>query len=185
MRLTFRVDDEVPVSAEAVAELALPCDRVEPINLWLETPVGDGAWTAACRVALIGRDRCPVVGELRIYPTEPGFTGKRAPGTWSAEYRGIAAPVPPRGVTGGLLKEIKVSAIIRQLDSAVALTAAQHPEFDTMWPRWKGLPLRRHPPRKKRHSTRGRKPHPAWFLATVAKQYVHALTSQHSTGSRT
>ena len=180
MRLIFRVDDQIPVPARTATELALPRDRSEAVNLWLEMPLGGGAWTAAYRVVLTGtdRERCPVIGEVRIFPTEPDFTS-RAPGEWSAEYRGIAAPVPARGVTGGLLKEIKASTIIRQLDAAVALTAAQHPELETIWPRWKGQPLGRRQLRKKRHSGRGRKPHPPWFLATVAKHYVHALRVAH------
>ncbi len=81
-------------------------------DAWYEIPV-DENWTASFRLATqAGR---PVVGELRIFPTnernEPGVDYN--PGEWDAEYLGSEAPVPVGG-----LKATKVrKAPFRALDS--------------------------------------------------------------------
>jgi len=171
-------DQERRVTKRVRQELALAPGPVRPMDLWLEVRLADGNWTVAYRIVLTQWGSLPRIGEMRIFPTERGFKS-RALGTWSAEYKGIASAVPGRGLSSGLLKEIKISLVSRQLEEAVSLAAVQHPEFVGMWPKYKGALLGQRAPRKEKRSKRGRRPLPSCFLATIAKVYVEALSVEH------
>ena len=73
-------------------------------NAWVVRHLNDG-WTAAYRLVI--QDGAFVVGELRIYPTEPVATGGRrySPGDWSGIWRGLDATVPRAGLTTTLARE--------------------------------------------------------------------------------
>jgi hypothetical protein len=140
------------------------------VNLWIEVPLTKG-WTAAYRIAITAKG-APVLAELRAFPSEQRKS--RAPGTWSAERRGIAATVPKGGLRAGAMKALRPARVLQQLDAALATAVEQHPDLMAAWPKWRGTRLGQRPERKPRQR-RGRKPHSDVFLATVAKQYSDAL----------
>jgi hypothetical protein len=150
-------------------------DVAKVSDLWMELPIGN-EWTVAYRL-VIQKDGELVVGELRVFPSEPTFSS-RSPGTWSGDFKGIAAVVPRHGLRGGIMKAIKPSVVTQQLDAVLASARTQHPGMESLWPKWKGAPLgvrNRMTPHRK--AGVGRKPHSELFLATIAQQYVEALTS--------
>lgn len=155
-------------------DLRVALELGRSVNLWIETPLRRRTWTAAYRLALTGPKHVPVIAELRIFPREKN---SKSAGTWSAERKGIAAVVPQGGVQGALLKEIKISSVLRQLDDVIAQTATEHPEFVARWPMWQGQLLGRRPAKTSSGNAvrRGRPPLEDWRLAEIAKEYVHAI----------
>jgi transposase-like protein len=132
------------------------------LDAWFETPIDDGRWVIAYRV-LVPSDLSPRLAELRIFPA--GRKGaKRSPGTWS----GDAKHVPDKGLTGAVLKKVRLSLPAQKL----AAIFADSPDLLTMG--LGGLVRSEKkppavPPR------RGRKPHTDEFLERVANEYMEAM----------
>jgi hypothetical protein len=76
---------------------------VDVTDTVLEQKIGDN-WVAFYRI--VNQNGAPVVGEVRIFPSEP--QGERPIGTWSGEVRGTAASVPLGGITGRLLRRVRI-----------------------------------------------------------------------------
>lgn len=129
---------------------------------WVETPLGPG-WIAAYR--LVPQRGMPVVAELRIFPAESGRP--RQPGRWSGEFLGVAARVPPGGLTTRLLRTVRVGGYRRFAGRVVRETRAKWPEFgaDELGP------LRE----PKDQPRRGRPSRPRAFFAEIARDYVRSI----------
>src|SRR5262245_40279635 len=92
-----------------------PDGKVAVLEVWREVSVGPG-WMAALR--LLPRPGRVIVGEVRLFPDERPFPGRHV-GRWSAEYLGVAAPCPPGGVTGRLLRRLPLQAVLRDLPKVI------------------------------------------------------------------
>src|SRR5688572_7448137 len=78
-----------------------PAERTVSVTAcWLEAPI-DRQWTVAYR--LLVQDGIPVIGELRIFPTEK--LENRLPGEWSASLLGVEAKAHPGGITTGVIEK--------------------------------------------------------------------------------
>ena len=93
-------------------------------NTWVMRPLND-AWTAAYRLVI--QDGAFVVGELRIYPTEPlGYS----PGDWSGIWRGMDATVPDGGLTATLAREgAKMKPSLTASRGILRSLKKRYPEF--------------------------------------------------------
>jgi hypothetical protein len=81
---------------------------VSVTDAWLEAPLAPG-WTVAYRLVVQGL--AVVVGEVRVFPHEPGRGA--APGLWTAEVLGARATAPPGGLTARLLRRLTIGAHYR------------------------------------------------------------------------
>lgn len=124
-------------------------------SLWIEDSTSVPGWTMAYQIfEQAGR---PVIGEVRIFPSEPG---RQEHGVWS----GAAALVPTGGLTLRLLKRVPLAAQARHVDAVFAelrkLVGASP------------APRRPAPASGVR---RGRKGRPDVFYAQLADDYLKAL----------
>lgn len=95
-----RIDSGITRCSACNSEIA-----PQPVEeAWLEVPLPGGEWVAAYR--LMPEEGRHVVGELRVFPNEPG---RPRLGRWSAERLGIHAPIPRGGLGARLLRNVKVS----------------------------------------------------------------------------
>lgn len=73
-------------------------------NLWVVTDLSE-SWRVAYRI--VGQGGRAVVGEVRVYPRE----GQRfEPGSWSGEWMGARATVPPGGLTASIVHRVRLGA---------------------------------------------------------------------------
>jgi hypothetical protein len=168
------------------------CDSWDPgvyqPTLWVEVTVAPG-WVAAYRLVRDGGR--PVVGELRLFPAEPEQAlaqrpdeclrfwdhwwprRPRAAGLWvRGELLGRLAPVPRGGLTGRVLRRVRVGAYIRALSGwrpprefLPGWQAAADDAAATMRPTSHALDGLR----------RGRPPRPDVVYARVAAAYVELV----------
>jgi hypothetical protein len=132
-------------------------------DFWIEAPVDD-YWTVAFRL-VSDEELHPVVGEIRIFPSEP----KREPGRWSAEVHGVEANVPSGGITARLLRNVRfgvAEAKIRELMLWLEDKFAGMDNDPDILEQTSFLPAH-----SVRRSTRGRKPQPDLFYAQLAYDY--------------
>jgi hypothetical protein len=156
-------------------------------DLWVEEEIGDG-WTAAFRVfEQAGR---LVVGELRVFPTEPDEgnpqasaypdTGVRPAGHWSADQLGDrSATVPDGGLTARKLRDVRLEAV--RVNARELLARARLEEgapVDELFAPGGLLAERRIDSATFDRSARGRRAaHDDAFLANVAAVYVALVRS--------
>jgi hypothetical protein len=76
-------------------------------DLWVLETI-EKTWQAAYRIGV--QDGSPIVAEVRLYPAEPDAVA----GEWSGVWRGLAAPVPPGGLTARLLRKVKLGAHVTE-----------------------------------------------------------------------
>src|SRR5262245_48223012 len=96
--------EELRVSAEPLTARDQRLHRAVNVSDTLyERRIGDD-WVAFYRI--VNQGGVPVVGEVRVYPSEPH--GSRPPGMWSGEVRGSKASVPLGGITGRLLRRVRI-----------------------------------------------------------------------------
>lgn len=73
-------------------------------QVWLEVPMGDGAWVAAARFVI--HEGQPVVAEVRVFPNTRAWHNE--PGEWDAEVLGVAASAPQGGLSARLLRRVRL-----------------------------------------------------------------------------
>jgi hypothetical protein len=141
---------------------------VSATDACVEVPIND-RWTAA--YFLVEQDGRPVIGELRIFPTEVPAEPLRGrpPGTWSGHALGMKAPVPRGGLSARLLRGVKVGyyfkAELRGRRAAAlpsGLRVFHRPRHPTASPRSEA-------------SRRGRPPRPDEELIPIAAAYADAV----------
>jgi hypothetical protein len=115
--------------------------------VWLEAPITDD-WTGAYRLLI--QDGMPVIGEVRIFPTEN--TKGRQPGEWSIAKLGNLAIVPKGGLTISLLREVKLGIVRTKIAAALELFRQRVPELLVVI----HFVPRESKPEKKRNEKRGR-----------------------------
>ena len=137
---------------------------VEICEDWVETPLGDD-WVVAVRI--LPQDGQPVVGELRVFPSEPGRPVYG--GRWSAEVLGDKAKVPRGGLTARLLREVRIGESLRFFTSGFRDRHKSWLELIGIWPQGRrGYTL----PSTRNVSRLGRRGKPDIFYANIAKDYV-------------
>ena len=79
-------------------------------ELWVESPLDD-RWVVAYRIAI--QQGRAVISEVRVFPAE---ALPRPPGRWSgAGWKGMDAPVPPRGLSTRLLRRVRLGHDVHSL----------------------------------------------------------------------
>jgi hypothetical protein len=117
--LRLSEDSEVEIAACPSCQTVLP--RRWRRGIWIEVPVG-GGWVAAYRL-VIKADRA-VLAEARLFPRErdPRREAHRPAGRWSER----GALVPPAGMPGTILKELRLVDPIAVLPRATQNWEASH-----------------------------------------------------------
>ena len=90
-----------PITPAEAAAFNVPRDATVR-ELWIEDAIDGGPWMLAARV-MPDANGNPIIGELRVFPKESRRPTDR-PGQWSAQARGIAAPVPRGGLPATILR---------------------------------------------------------------------------------
>jgi hypothetical protein len=136
------------------------------LETWIEVPVG--AWIVAYR--LVNDQGVPVVGEVRMFPAEPGRPG---PGQWSGELLGPEARVPRGGITARVLRRVRVRAYLTRMSEVVRQLRVEAPAWA---PRYGWAVIDPTAPGAARPGARrGPKGRPDSFYAEVAREYVKAV----------
>jgi hypothetical protein len=135
-------------------------------DTWIESPLGKD-WVVAYRI--LAQGGAPVVGEVRIFPTE---TKRRHPGQWSAEFLGARASAPPGGLTSRLLRRVRLGANLKEAGKIIKWWYESHPEAIAPLTE-RGLVAA-----PRRPTGRGRKGHPDLFYALLADEYVAAVQAR-------
>jgi hypothetical protein len=141
---------------------------VKARDTWIEVPLGT-AWVVAYRI--VGDRGRPVVGEVRIFPAEPG---RPAGGHWSGEILGTRAPVPPGGITARLLRGFRVRAYLRVMAELIQQLRKEDPEDARVYG-WSPEPPEPRVGLGGSQSRRGPKGRPDVFYADIARAYVQAI----------
>lgn len=129
------------------------------LNVWLEQPL-DARWMAAFRLVRGGTGRLRV-GEVRIFPIEPG--GAAPGGEWSGSWLGIEADAPRRGLTKQVLNRARPHLWLQEAEKRLPIKLRQL--FESQPPETDSAP---------KSDTRGRPRMPDAELARVAELYVSA-----------
>lgn len=136
-------------------------------DLWLEVPIGRGAWLAAYR--LLPQNGTPVIAEVRLFPNQ---RADGVAGSWLGELLGTRATVPPGGVTHGLLRELRVGALAKVMGKIFDNIRKQPGAEEEMLTKYG---ITDSPPTVLPGGRRGRKPFPDAFYARIARSYVDAF----------
>lgn len=166
----YEAPARVPRALLARARLhrgAHPVTWVFRRDLWVRRVVAD-RWVAALRIVVSGgRLR---VGEVRLYPHEPG-TGGTIRDWWSADLFGCHAETPRQGLTKRILRQVPLH------DWAAYARAVVASHRTAAWVREFGLAtlIPRETARR-----RGRPTLPAAWYAEVARAYVAAVARGES-----
>ena len=156
-------------------ELKSVCERygigtVKTGEYWVEFPL-DEQWIAACR--MFAQDGQPVVGELRIFPSET--SRPVCGGRWSAEILGDMAKVPPGGLTARLLRKVRIGGHVQHFTKSLKDSIFGWERIK--WQRWPPVRAGFVPPVDRNIRRLGRKGKPDLFYAKIAKVYVSWLQS--------
>lgn len=89
------------------------------LETWYVYPLTD-QWTAAFR--LVPQDGRPVIGELRIYPTEQGAK----PGEWSGSTGQTSPEVPRGGLTARAIRQVRTDEALREVHSHMDAWITRH-----------------------------------------------------------
>jgi len=90
-------------------------------SLWLRMQV-DKEWTAAYRVLI--EDGWPVIGEVRIFPTEPSGVEE-----WSAGKLGLRAKAPAGGITASVIRGVRLGVVRGEVSRILEYVRAHHPSL--------------------------------------------------------
>lgn len=155
----------VPAESLKPVKFATPFEMLDD-QIWVRVQLDD-EWIAAYRV--VSQDGYPVIGELRVFPAEPG--PRPNAGTWrSGEFLRMNAKAPPGGLSARLVHSIRVGEHVADmgkiLDRFSTLGIGLEPYSLTATKRPRPKPSRR-----------GRKGHPDLFLAEIARDYVAACSA--------
>lgn len=129
-------------------------------ELWAEVTIG-ADWVAAARLT-VQRGRV-VMAELRVFPNE---TDRKEPGRWSADFLGMAAAVPSRGLSARLLRQLKLGELYGSVEQI------RRDNRDSPWLSLVGLPLAVERPQPPAGRRPGRPRQTDAFYAAVAAEYV-------------
>ena len=134
------------------------------------------AWYVAFR--LVVQDTQPVIGEVRIFPTEDDADID----TWSAELLGVAAKVPSGGITARLIQATKTAGAVEKVAEqlrGVRLGIGARPEDQSLRAALDALaeklPLKADSSGTK--GKRGKPPKPHLFYAEFAQEYAQLVDS--------
>jgi hypothetical protein len=160
------VDERGREGAALDAAAAKSYEEVRVQHSWVEVSLTE-EWRCALRLAVQGG--AVVVTELRLFPLEE-WRG-RPRGTWSGEWLGLKASVPPQGVTARLLRQVTLGHVQHQVSEFIAWARRTYGRTPFEPERWLGGPLR-----IPRRPGRRRRPGPTdAFIVQVAARYAAAL----------
>ena len=161
-------------------------------NIWTTSQL-DENWLAAYRLVKDPSGR-PVIGEVRVFPTEPWTLddlneGRVKPqefkpaflqGEWLAAFLGYRAPAPRGGLGASVLRKITTREILRSLEETIRSSAeapAPSGGFASEWlkEKWSTSSPRR--PVRTKGTRPGRPGYPDLQYAKLADLYVALLRS--------
>ena len=152
---------------ETPANPAQGACSVVVLNVWVLHPL-DASWMAAYRLVVQGGTF--VVGEVRIYPNESGYSS----GDWSGVWRGLDAEVPEGGLTTTAAREGTVmQSSLRDSRAVLHALKKWNPSLFAELRDKHGLITLDKP--KPANPTSGRLGKPMKFYKAVATEYRRAM----------
>jgi hypothetical protein len=174
--------EERKVAERAGAEFdtKIPASLVRVVmdEAWVTLPIGE--WIVACRLVMQGNQ--PVIGEVRVFPKDPGAWGEggitldsqfdmKVPLRWNAELLGLRAHnVPAGGITRTFLRDIPLGAAKKEIGKYVNL-ARQNPQLRAFFELFaQAMGPAFEPPRTRRGK-------PDLYYARLAQEYVDRVNN--------